>query len=101
MFRNVLERRRELALLRAVGYNARHVTIMILAETALLLASGLGAGIVCALIAIAPAWLERGSAPGAGLALLLIGVVGAGLLSAIAATRAALKGTLLDALRAE
>ena len=33
MFRNVLERRRELALLRAVGYDARHVTMMILAET--------------------------------------------------------------------
>ena len=33
MFRNVLERRRELALLRAVGYDRRHVRLMILAET--------------------------------------------------------------------
>src|SRR4029434_10924273 len=33
MFRNVLERRRELALLRARGYSARHVSLMIAAET--------------------------------------------------------------------
>jgi hypothetical protein len=101
MFRNVLERRRELALLRAVGYNARHVTVMILAETALLLGSGVVAGAGCALIAIAPAWLERGSTPGIGLVLLLAAVLAAGLLSAVAATRAALSGELLQALRAE
>ena len=101
MFRNVLERRRELALLRAVGYNARHVTVMILAETALLLGSGVVAGAACALIAIAPAWLERGSTPGIGLVLLLAAVLAAGLLSAVAATRAALSGELLQALRAE
>jgi putative ABC transport system permease protein len=102
MFRNVLERRRELALLRAVGYDTRHVTIMILAETLLLLASGLAAGAGCALIAIAPAWLARGGgAPGIGLVLLLAGVAIAGVVSAIAATRAAVSGRLLQALRAE
>ena len=101
MFRNVLERRRELALLRAVGYDARHITLMILAETAFLLLAGVGAGTACALIAIAPAWLERGRPPGIGLGLLLIAVMGVGLLSAVAATRAALGGRLLQALRAE
>jgi ABC-type antimicrobial peptide transport system permease subunit len=102
MFRNVLERRRELALLRAVGYNARHVTAMILAETALLVSSGLVAGAGCAMIAIAPAWFGRGgTAPGAGLVFLIAGVAGTGVLSAIAATRAALSGSVLEALRAE
>jgi putative ABC transport system permease protein len=102
MFRNVLERRRELALLRAVGFNARSVSIMIAAETALLLGAGIGAGGVCAAIAIAPAWLGRGgAAPGAGLALLLGGIVAAGLLSTWLATRAALGGEVLQALRAE
>jgi ABC-type lipoprotein release transport system permease subunit len=102
VFRNVLERRRELALLRAVGYDSRHVATMILAETAFLLAAGLVAGAGCAMIAIAPAWLGRGGGgPGAGLALLLAGVAVAGLLSAAVATRAALGGRLLEALRAE
>jgi hypothetical protein len=75
---------------------------MLAAESALLLSVGLAAGCGCALIAIAPAWLGRGgSAPGAGLALLLAAILAAGLFSSLAATRAALRGGLLDALRAE
>ena len=102
MFRNVLERRRELALLRAVGFDAASVSTMILAEAAFLLGAGLLAGAVCAAIAIAPAWLGRGGTlPGAGLIGLLVGVVIAGLLSSLVATRAALSGKMLDALRAE
>jgi hypothetical protein len=102
MFRNVLERRRELALLRAVGYDARHVSLMMVAETALLLGAGLAAGAGCALVAIAPAWLSRGgSGPGGGLALLLAAILAAGLLSAFGATRAALRGQVLEALRSE
>jgi ABC-type antimicrobial peptide transport system permease subunit len=101
MFRNVLERRRELALLRAVGYDARHVRIMIVSETMLLLGAGVTAGAGCALIAIAPAWLERGTIPGLGLLAFLAGVISAGLLSAVAATRAARSGRLLAALRTE
>ena len=102
MFRNVLERRRELGLLRAVGYDTRRMTIMILAEAAFVLGTGMAAGAGCAAIAIAPAWLGRGGAlPGAGLVLLLAAVGVAGVLSSAIATRAALSGRMLDALRAE
>jgi ABC-type antimicrobial peptide transport system permease subunit len=102
MFRNVLERRRELGLLRAVGYDTRRMTIMILAEAAFVLGTGMAAGAGCAAIAIAPAWLGRGGAlPGAGLMLLLAAVGVAGVLSSAIATRAALGGRILEALRAE
>jgi putative ABC transport system permease protein len=102
MFRNVLERRRELALLRAVGYDARHVSIVIVAEAALLLGAGLLSGAACAALAIAPAWLGRGGAlPGRGLVLLLAAVAVAGLVSSVVATRAALRGNMLEALRTE
>lgn len=102
MFRNVLERRRELALLRAVGYDARRVSIMVMAEAVLLLGAGLLAGALCASLAIAPAWLGRGGAmPGSGLVLLLAGVAVAGVISSYVATRAALGGPLLSALRSE
>jgi hypothetical protein len=102
MFRNVLERRRELALLRAIGYDARRVSIIIMAEATLLLGAGLAAGAGCAVLAVAPAWLRRGGAlPGRGLAALLVAVALAGLLSSLLATRAALRGNLLAALRAE
>jgi ABC-type antimicrobial peptide transport system permease subunit len=102
MFRNVLERRRELGLLRAVGYDTGRMTVMIVAEAVFLLAAGMIAGVGCAAIAIAPAWLGRGgSLPGAGLVLLLAAVVVAGVVSSAIATRAAIRGRMLDALRAE
>ena len=102
MFRNVLERRKELGLLRAVGYNRWRVTQMILAEAILLLGAGLGAGALSAGLAVAPAWLGRsGARPGGTLLVLLGGVAIAGVLSSIVAARAALRGNLLESLRAE
>lgn len=102
MFRNVLERRRELALLRAVGYDSRRVSLLIVAEVALLLGAGLAAGAGCAALAIAPAWIgHAGSLPGIGLAALLAAVIAAGFLSAFAAARAAVRGRMLEALRAD
>ena len=102
MFRNVLERRRELALLRAVGYNTRRVSQMILAEAVLLLGAGLGAGVLSALLALAPAWTDGSDRdPGITLLILILAVMLAGILSAMLATRAAVRGRILDALRAE
>lgn len=102
MFRNVLERRRELGLLRAVGYDRKRVSQMILAEAVLLLAAGLGAGVLSAVLAVGPAWVSRrGGGPGLMLAGLLAGVIAAGIVSSVLATRAALRGRMLDALRAE
>jgi putative ABC transport system permease protein len=103
LFRNVLERRRELALLGAVGYERRHFLLMIMAENALLLAGGLAAGALCAGLAIAPAVAERGGRLPitTGGTLLLFAVLSAGLLSSAVATRAATRRPLLEALRSE
>jgi hypothetical protein len=68
----------------------------------LLLGTGLIAGAGCAALAVAPAWFGRGgSLPGLGLFILLAAVVMAGVLSSFIATRAALRGEVLSALRAE
>jgi putative ABC transport system permease protein len=103
LLRNVLERRRELALLGAVGYRRRHFLLIVMAENALLLAAGLAAGAVCAGLAIAPAIAERGGRIPltSGGALLLFAVFVTGLLSSIIATRAAIRGPLLESLRSE
>ena len=102
LLRNVLERRRELGLLRAIGYEPRHLAFMVLAENALLLALGLGIGTGCALIAIAPAWLERGQRlPVASIAWLLLAVAVAGFAASLAATRAVVAAPLLAALKTE
>jgi putative ABC transport system permease protein len=102
LLRNVLERRRELALLGAVGYRARHLATMILAESVLLLGAGLLAGLLAAVLAIAPALVARGGRfPVASTLALLGGVFAAGLVSTLGATRAASSGRLLQALRSE
>jgi ABC-type lipoprotein release transport system permease subunit len=103
LLRNALERRRELALLGAVGYRRSHFLLMAAAENTLLLAGGLLAGAACAALAITPAVLERdGRLPlTSGGVLLLFAVFATGLLSSLVATRAATRAPLLDALRAD
>jgi ABC-type antimicrobial peptide transport system permease subunit len=102
VMRNVLERRRELALLRAVGYRPRHLAVMVLAENLFLLVAGLGTGAVCAAVAVAPAVGARGGhLPVASLSALLAMVLAVGMLASLVATAAALRSGLLDALRSE
>jgi putative ABC transport system permease protein len=102
LLRNVLERRRELALLRAVGYQPRNLGQLILSENVFLLVAGLVTGTVCALVAVAPAMAARGSfLSGYSLPLMLAAVLAAGLAASLAATAAALRSELLGALRSE
>jgi putative ABC transport system permease protein len=103
LLRNVLERRKELALLRAVGYGRAHLFAIILSENAVLLGWGLAAGALSALVAVAPAAIERGARVpiSAGGWLLLLAVLAAGLVSSVIATRAAIRAPLVGALRAE
>ena len=102
LLRNVLERRRELALLRAVGYTQREVMTVVFLENAALLAAGLFIGTLCALIAVSPALAQRAhSLPFVALTTLLVIVAAVGLLSTWIATLAALRTPLLESLRSE
>jgi putative ABC transport system permease protein len=102
LLRNVLERRRELALLRAVGYRARDLAVMVLAENASLLVIGLVVGTGCAAVAVAPAvYLRGGHLPTASLAVLLGLVLATGVAASLIATAATLRSSLLEALRSE
>jgi ABC-type lipoprotein release transport system permease subunit len=103
LLRNVLERRRELALLRAVGYRRSALFTIILAENAVLLGCGLLVGAISAFIAIAPAAVERGARLPltTGGWTLVLAVLVAGLLSSLVATRAAIRAPLVAALRSE
>jgi hypothetical protein len=103
LLRNVLERRRELALLTAVGYGHAQLFAIVLSEGLLLLSLGLAVGVVCALVAIAPAAIDRGGSlpTGASTWLLLGAIFATGAAASIVATRAAVRTHLLNALRAE
>jgi len=102
LLRNVLERLRELALLRAVGYRPQHLAAMVLAENLLLLLLGLATGTVCALFAIAPEVSSRGGhLPVGSLGQLLATILATGIAVSLAATATALRSPLLTALRSE
>jgi ABC-type antimicrobial peptide transport system permease subunit len=102
LLRNVLERRRELALMRAVGYRSSHLSLMVIAENALLLGCGLLTGVLCALLAIIPALVARGGRLSAvSLGLLLLAVLLTGLAASLVAVRAAVRSPLLPSLRME
>jgi ABC-type antimicrobial peptide transport system permease subunit len=102
VLRNVLERRGELALLRAVGFSRGEVRWLVLSEHWGLLAMGLVCGVAAAGVAVVPALASpRSPVPWASLALALGAVVASGAIWTFAAAVAALRGPLLGALRNE
>jgi len=102
LWRNVLEQRRELALLRAVGYRPSHLAGIVLSENIFLLLAGLLAGTLTAMVAIAPALSERGGHwPLLSWVLLLPGVLIVGLAASVLAVAAAVRLPILPVLRSE
>jgi ABC-type antimicrobial peptide transport system permease subunit len=102
MLRNVLERRGELALLRAVGFRDGQLTWLVLCENAFLLAWGLVVGTVAALVAMVPHLLSIGAdVPWGSVGILLAGVFVVGMVSGFAAVLAAVRTPVLSSLRAE
>ena len=100
--RNVMERRGELALLRAIGFRLKSVQALILAEHAILLVAGIFYGIVSALLATLPSFLSPGSRiPFGTVGFLLVVVLVNGALWTFLATQRATQGDLLPALRSE
>jgi putative ABC transport system permease protein len=100
--RNVIERRGELALLRATGFRRATLGWLVLLEHATLLAAGLGVGTLAASLAVLPHLLDRGaSVPWASLAATLGAVLLVGLAAGALAVRAVVRAPLLSALREE
>ena len=100
--RNVLERRRELGLLGAVGFTPSHLRTLVTAESALVVGSGIVIGTVAALVAVAPALRERvTSFPFASLAGLLIAVAVTGLVASLLAVRLATSIRIVEAIKSE
>lgn len=100
--RSVVERRKELALMQAVGFSQNRIARMLTLETAILLLTGLMAGVLAATISLAPFVIETGPTLSLlGPLSLLAGVLAIGFMVAIVAVRAATKRTVLQGLRGE
>jgi len=102
LLRNVVERRGELATLRAFGFRRRRLALMVVAENGFLLVAGTTAGSVSALLAVAPRLASGGlHLPWSFLGATLCAVLGVGMISCVAAVQGALRAPLLPVLKAE
>ena len=100
--RSVLERRQELALLRAAGFRRSRLASMVMLENSFLLFGGLLTGILAALLAVWPHMVfGNASVPVRNLAIMLGIILVVGFISGFAAVRATLKAPLLSALRGD
>ena len=100
--RSVLERRRELAVLRAVGFTRQRLATMVMSETAWLLVVGIGCGALCAAIAVLPHAVVNGLRPPIVEPLLtILGILVFGLLAGLLAVTRVVRMSLLESLRAE
>lgn len=100
--RSVLERRRELALMRATGFRRRRLGWLVLAENATLLLTGLAIGVAAAAISLLPHLVQvRAGIPWGTLAGMLLVVVVVGLAAGVLAVRAVAAVPLQAALKSE
>lgn len=99
VFRNVFERRGELAMLLCMGFTRAETARMVASEHLLLLVLGLGIGVGASAVAIWPSLLAPGvDVPYALLGWLLAGMLILGVVWTLAATRLALRGNLVAAI---
>jgi len=102
VLRNMLERRGELAMLRAVGFDRQTLLRMIFYEHWGLVFSGLLCGVVAALVAVVPSTQSPGGQiPYVSLGLTVVAIGGISGLWVWIAGVVALRGAPLDALRTE
>jgi len=100
--RSVLERRGELALMRAAGFRRSRLAGLVLRENCVLLIGGLAAGVLTALVAVLPHMIYGGaSVPWQSLAWMLGTVLIVGLAAGMIAVYETLRAPLIGALRGE
>jgi putative ABC transport system permease protein len=102
VLRSGVERRKELAIMTALGFTRARLAWMLVGEHGALLIAGVGLGVVSALVAVAPEATASGSrAPWGYVAGLIAAAAACGALSCGAAARWAVRGPLVGALRSE
>ena len=100
LVRNVIERRGELATMRAFGFGRASLAWVVLAENAFLLLVGMTIGTVSALVSVAPR-LTGVHVPWGSLGGTLLAITAVGMLACVLAVLGALRVPLLPALKAE
>ena len=101
LFRNIIERRGELATLRAFGFRRQLLSRMLFLESCFLLAVGMLIGIVAGLVAILGSQGSLPSFPWMSLTITLLLIFGFGIIANAVAVAVALRSPLLSMLKSE
>ena len=101
LFRNIIERRGELATLRAFGFQRRLLSRMLFVESCFLLTIGMFIGIVAGLAAILASQGHLPSFPWLSLTITLLFIFGFGIIANAVAVAVALRSPLLSTLKSE
>ncbi|TWU58837.1 FtsX-like permease family protein [Rubripirellula tenax] len=100
--RSVLDRRVELAVMRAIGFTRRRLATVVMGETAFLLLAGIGCGALCAIIAVVPySYISGTELPIVEPVLIVVGIMVAGMLAGLVAVARVGRMPLLESLRSE
>jgi putative ABC transport system permease protein len=101
LLRNYNQRKREFALLMAIGYQIKKIRKMILSEQVLILFAGVSSGVISAMVATLPSLKNSPDMPW----LFLIGMVAAilitGLITLAVSVRSVTKNSLIESLKKE
>ena len=101
LFRNIIERRGELATLRAFGFGRRLLSRMLFFESSFLLVVGMLIGIVAGLTSIFASQGHLPSFPWVSLTITLLFILGFGIIANAIAVAVALRSPLLTTLKSE
>jgi len=102
MMRNAVERRGELAAMRAIGFTRSRLRMLLFAETSALILSGIAIGTLAGVLAVAPSLVGRFAlASWQSLFLSLAAVAAAGSVSGLVAASLALRAPIVHTLKAE
>ena len=101
LFRNIIERRGELATLRAFGFRRQLLSRMLFLESCFLLVVGMLIGIVAGLVAILGSQGHLPSFPWVSLTITLLFIFGFGIIANAIAVAVALRSPLLSTLKSE
>ena len=100
--RSVLERRRELGVLRAIGFTRWRLASMVMRETVVLLIAGIGCGVICAILSVLPhALVSHLDPPVLEPLLIVAGILAFGLLAGFLGVMRVVRMPLIESLRSE
>ncbi len=98
--RTAIERRGELAVLRAIGFSRYRLGQAVMLETAAMLLLGIGAGVVCAAIAIAPNLLTGQTIPPVAQPLAAVALISAfGMIAGLVTVSRVVRMPLIESIR--